>query len=274
MKIVRIIASACLLLVFTILFFSCGTSKNPDEKAESDYIKGEIIRSSFGKCDTVSNAGVSLEISLWMPSDSSKASVNIRNLLAKKSIQRINAYLDSTTLASIPAASESVEASFRVFQKNYNEFKKDFPDAPGCWQVELNGDTVMTTPKVLQYKLDHYAFTGGAHPNSFRSFHIFDRTTGEERDIKEFVTDSTALLKLVEKNFRKLENIALDTDLEKAGYFLLNNQFFLPANYALTPDGILFYYNPYEIAAYARGVIQFVIPYSELQNSVDKKLFF
>lgn len=274
MKIVRIIASACFLLVFTILFLSCGTSGNSDGKIESASVKGEIVKSSFGKCDTASNAGVSLEINLWTPSDSSKASVNIRNLLARKSIQRINAYLDSTTLASIPAASESVEASFQVFQKNYNEFKKDFPDAPGCWQVELKGDTVMTTPKVLQYRLDHYAFTGGAHPNSFRSFHIFDRATGEETDIKKCVTDSVAFLKLVEKHFRKTENLAPDMDLEKAGYFLSDHKFFIPVSYALTREGILFYYNPYEIATYARGAIQFVIPYSELENVADQKVFF
>jgi len=274
MKMLRISALACLLLIITIQFFSCGTSGNSDEKAESVSVKGEITRSSFGKCDTASNSGVSLEISLWTPSDSSKASVNIRNLLAKKSIQRINAYLDSTTLASIPSAFKSVETSFEVFQKNYNEFKRDFPDAPGCWKVELKGDTVMTTSKVVQYRLDHYAFTGGAHPNSFRSFHIFDRMTGKETDIKKFVKDSASLLKLVEQNFRKTENLAPDVDLEKAGYFLLDNQFFIPSNYAFTPKGVLFYYNPYEIAPYARGVIQFVVPYSELESLIDKKMFF
>jgi hypothetical protein len=274
MKMLRISALACLLLLFTIPFFSCGTSGNSDEKAKSASFKGEISHSSFGKCDTASNSGVSLEISLWAPSDSSKASINIRNLLAKKSIQRINAYLDSTTLTSIPSASKSVEASFEVFQRNYNEFKRDFPDAPGCWKVELKGDTVMTTSKVVQYRLDHYAFTGGAHPNSFRSFHIFDRTTGEETDIKKFVKDSASLLKLVEQNFRKTENLAPDVDLEKAGYFLLDNHFFIPSNYALTSKGVLFYYNPYEIAPYARGVIQFVVPYSELKSLIDKKMFF
>ncbi|GGB99068.1 hypothetical protein GCM10011325_27850 [Dyadobacter sediminis] len=195
-------------------------------------------------------------------------------MLTVKSLQRINSYLDSTTLASMPSASGSIDDAFKLFQKNYNDFKKDFPDAPGCWEVELKGDTVMTTPKVLQYRLDHYAFTGGAHPNSFRSFHIFDRTTGKETDIKKCVTDSVSFLKLVEKHFRKTENIAPDMDLEKAGYFLLDHTFSIPVSHALTREGILFYYNPYEIAAYARGAIQFVIPYSELENVIDENVFF
>jgi hypothetical protein len=89
--------------------------------------------------------------------------------------------------------------------------------------------------------------------------------------MKTFIADSVALLKLVEKNFRKEEKLADNANLEEAGYFLSNHQFFVPANYVFTRDGILFYYNPYEIAAYARGAIQFTIPYSELNGIVKKE---
>ncbi|KAA6438619.1 DUF3298 and DUF4163 domain-containing protein [Dyadobacter flavalbus] len=268
------IAAGCILLLLAVWFTGCGTPGNSGEKVKPEPVHGKMIRSSYGKCDTVSNSGVSLKINLWTPSDSNSATGAISNILTAKSLQRINSYLDSATLASMPSASGSVDDAFKLFQKNYNDFKKDFPDAPGCWEVELKGDTVMTTPKVLQYRLDHYAFTGGAHPNSFRSFHIFDRTTGEETDIKKCITDSVSFLKLVEKHFRKTENLAPDMDLEKAGYFLSDHKFFIPASYALTREGILFYYNPYEIAPYARGAIQFVIPYSELENVMDKAIFF
>jgi hypothetical protein len=74
--------------------------------------------------------------------------------------------------------------------------------------------------------------------------------------------------------FRKTENLADTTNLEKAGYFLSNHKFFIPANYAFTREGVFFYYNPYEIAAYARGAITFTIPYSELEGIVKKELIF
>ena len=37
-------------------------------------------------------------------------------------------------------------------------------------------------------------------------------------------------------------------------------------NFALTKDGLKFVYNPYEIAPYAMGQQEIVIPYSELKS--------
>jgi hypothetical protein len=132
----------------------------------------------------------------------------------------------------------------------------------------------MTTPKLLFYQLDHYAFTGGAHPNSFTSYHAFDGKTGEEVEMKNFVADSVALLNLVETKFRELEKLAPGVDLEDAGYFLANHKFFMPANYVFTPEGVLFFYNPYEIAAYARGPIELTILYEELKGIIRREAVF
>ncbi|WAC12336.1 DUF3298 and DUF4163 domain-containing protein [Dyadobacter pollutisoli] len=258
-------------LTGTMFLSGCNLSGKKEAGEENTLTHGNLVVREFGSCDTTKNQGSSVSVSLWELSDSSKVSEVINGILTQKSIERINSYADSASIAANPGATKSVKDAFAVFQKNYTDFKKDFPDAPGCWQVELSGDTVMVTPEWLFYQLDHYAFTGGAHPNSFRSYHVFDGKTGKEKQMKSFIADSVALLKLVEKNFRKQEKLAADANLEEAGYFLLNHQFFIPANYIFTREGILFYYNPYEIAAYARGAIQFTIPYSELTGIVKKE---
>lgn len=229
------------------------------------------MKTEFGSCDTVSLKGVAVSLSIWEPADTGAVASRIREILQDKAIRRLNSYADSASIAAHPEATKSAKAAFEVFQKNYTDFKKDFPDAPGCWEVGLTGDTVMATPKMLFYQLDQYAFTGGAHPNSFTSYHAFDGRTGEEVEMKRFVSDSVALLKLVEKKFREVEKLAPERDLEEAGYFLLNHRFFIPANYVFKPEGMHFYYNPYEIAAYARGAIEFTIPYDELKGIVKKE---
>ncbi|WP_353721359.1 DUF3298 domain-containing protein [Dyadobacter sp. 676] len=213
-------------------------------------------------------------VSLWTPTDSGSVAANIRKILNEKTIKRLNSYGDPASVAERLEANKSPRAAFEVFEKNYNDFKKQFPDAPGCWEVELHGDTVMTTPKMLFYQFDHYAFTGGAHPNSFTSYHAFDAKTGEEVEMKRFVADSVALLHLVETKFRELEKLTPEVDLEDAGYFLANHKFFIPANYVFTPEGVLFFYNPYEIAAYARGPIEFTIPYQELKGIIREDAVF
>ena len=262
-------------LLFAISFAACNRS-GEGQNGESGRVKfvGAKTNTQFGGCDTVQNKGISIKLNLWEPSDSSSIAKAIRATLTQKSLKRINSYGDSASIAANPQAGKSIKSAFEVFEKNYNDFKKDFPDAPGCWEVELKGDTVFSTPKVLFYQLDHYAFTGGAHPNTFRSYHAFDVRTGDEIEMKDFISDSTALLGLVDKAFRKTEKLSAETDLEEAGYFLVNHKFVLPVAYVFTPEGILFYYNPYEIAAYARGAIQFTIPYNELDGVIDREKVF
>ncbi len=264
------VAGICILMVgFTILLGCDNSSQKEGQIQESGIVAGGFKQTTLGNCDTVRNQGVSIRMKIWEPSDSGKAAKSIRTLLAGKVVERINSYADSASIAANPQAYHDAKASFEVFQKNYLDFKKDFPDAPGCWEVALEGDTVMVSSKIIAYKLDHYSFTGGAHPNSFLSFHVFDGKTGEEKDMKAYVSDSVALLKIVEAAFRKLENLTPDVNLEEAGYFLADHKFFLPANYIFTRQGIRFFYNPYEIAAYARGPIEFTIPYQELKGIID-----
>ena len=258
-----------------VLFWACNRStSNENAVAEVGIRSGELKKEHFGGCDTITNKGVSLIINLWQPTDSSAAAKKIRDILTEKTITRLSSYGDPASVAARLEKTRTPKAAFEVFDKDYRDFKKDFPDAPGCWEVELHGDTVMTTPKVLFYQLDHYSFTGGAHPISFTSYHAFDGKTGGEVEMKSFVADSVALLKLVEKKFRELEKLTPGVDLEDAGYFLANHKFFMPANYVFTQEGVLFYYNPYEIAAYARGPIEFTVPYDELKGIVRKEAVF
>jgi len=263
--------------VFSLLVtLAACNSSSKKENAETAQVlnEGMIKHEVFGLCDTIRDEGASVRISLWLPSDSGQVSKTIRDQLNTKAIERINSYNDSASIALDPAAEKNMKIAADIFTKNYNDFKNEFPDAHGCWEIELTGDTLMATSRVLIYQMYHYAFTGGAHPNHFTSLHIFDGRTGKEREMKSFVLDTAALLKKAEIAFRKLEKLAPDVHLEEEGYFLKNNQFFLPANYIFTRKGILFYYNRYEIAPYVKGAITFTIPYGELEGIVKKELIF
>ncbi|MCF0054480.1 DUF3298 and DUF4163 domain-containing protein [Dyadobacter sp. CY356] len=262
------------LLIFSILiFFYACTSSTKKEEVKTERA-GKFNKMELGNCDTTLIGGVSLRINVWEPVGQDTAAGTIRAFLNQKLIDRINDYADSASIAAHPGSDKSIRNAYDVFSSNYTKFKTKFPEAPGCWEVDLKGDTVMVSPKIMQYQMDHYSYTGGAHPNTFRTYYVFNITTGKELKSTTFLSDSVALLKKVEKSFRKLENIADTTNLENAGYFLMNHKFFLPANYAFTREGIFFYYNPYEIAAYARGAITFTIPYSELEGIVKKELIF
>ena len=264
-------------IAFVFFLAACGKKEQNGEhtsKRIQSLSDGKIVSENFGFCDTITTSGARIGIKIWESADTSSVARGINEIIRSKVIDRINSHADSASLDSVPGVRKKTSVAYGVFATNYKNFKADFPDAPGCWEIDIEGDTVMVTSKLLMYQIDHYAFTGGAHPNSFRSEHIFDATSGKELSPYAFVGDTSALLKIVEKQFRKTEKLSETADLEEAGYFLQNHQFFLPANFTFDRKGVVFYYNAYEIAAYVRGAIEFVIPYDQLQGIVNKEQIF
>ncbi|HKY62130.1 MAG TPA: RsiV family protein, partial [bacterium] len=70
---------------------------------------------------------------------------------------------------------------------------------------------------------------------------------------------------LGEKAFRRARDLPAETDLNDAG-FTFENGFRLNENFAAGPEGLIFYFNPYEVASYADGPTELLIPYSELKS--------
>jgi hypothetical protein len=80
--------------------------------------------------------------------------------------------------------------------------------------------------------------------------------------------DSMAVLKIAESEFRKIKSIPENTATNKEWFW--NGLFYLPDNFAFTDAGLLFHYNSYEIAPYALGATELIIPYEKL-NPYFKK---
>ncbi|HEV7350490.1 DUF3298 and DUF4163 domain-containing protein [Telluribacter sp.] len=264
-----------------IVLAACSTTNTENSVQSPDagnlnFENASYQESQFGSCDTT--GGVSIQIRYLEPGanedgEPEKTGQNVSTFIRSSMVHLINSYTDSTYLQATPKASTHIPEAFEAFARNYRQFKSEFPESLGCWTIELNGDTVMTTPKIVVYQLDQYSFTGGAHPNTYTGFYIFDKN-GRPKQLTSFIKDTTQLLERAEVAFRELEKVPDRASLQEVGYFLPGNQFFLPANMAFTREGVLFLYNPYEIAAYARGPIQFIIPYSRLTDIIHQDLIF
>ena len=171
-----------------------------------------------------------------------------------------------------PDAQTNLDKAASLFASDYETVRKDMGSLGGCWQLQTRADTVHSSPKALTVKVETYAYTGGAHPNSSLNFYTFDRKTGRLLTLTDMVDDTAALLGVLEKAFRQQQNLAPNANLEVEGYFLRDGHFFLPANVGTARDGLVFYYNPYEIAAYAVGPIQVTIPYEKLNGIMHSEL--
>lgn len=263
-------------LLFAFVFFGCSERSENKQNESTNSISYQKIRFDFqdGNCGGDSIPGVRLSTNFLITSDSSKAGLAINSFIENFIVRNIHSNTDSAFIESTPSNANPIKAAYESLRNSYFDFKKTFPDSPGCWEIEMNGDTIFTSPKVISYGLAQYSYLGGAHPNTFTSFYLFDPETGNELNPLDFFADTSQFLKIVETTFRRVENLPPTSNLENKGYFLQDGKFFLPANFIFSNKGVLIHYNPYEIAPYVKGPISFTIPYSELKGNLKEELIF
>ncbi|MBF9254329.1 DUF3298 domain-containing protein [Pontibacter sp. 172403-2] len=174
---------------------------------------------------------------------------------------------DADTTSTGNAASDLADF-FLKQRQHFVEDMETMPDMPAAmagWALQVNGNPIYTSPGVTSLRFEIFYNTGGAHPNAYNVFQSFD-STGRQLTLPQMVTDTARLKALTEKEFREVRNIAGDKLLVEAGLFVSDNQLPLPQNAALTRQGLLLYYNPYEIGPWAFGDTELLLPYAQLQD--------
>ncbi len=171
--------------------------------------------------------------------------------------------------------SKNLDEAAKGFFKSVSDAQKEMPDAATMvYTYESLGDTLLITTNVISLYYNESIYTGGAHGNYNTSFFNFDATTGKLLELNEIVQDTLALNKLAEIKFKAEETaMAKENGMEfkMEDYFFPENKFILPQNIGITKEGLRLLYNPYEVAAYARGMIILDIPWQELKGIVVEK---
>jgi hypothetical protein len=106
-------------------------------------------------------------------------------------------------------------------------------------------------------------YTGGAHGTYSSSYQNLDLTASRSWRLDDIVRDTAHLKPLLETAVRAHFKIKTG---EQLGSRLLVDHVPVTPNVYLTPSGLVFVYQPYEIASYADGVIQLFIPYTGLMS--------
>lgn len=168
--------------------------------------------------------------------------------------------------------SENYNELFSNFIKNYQGFVKETPEYDIPWEATIEGSVNYFGSDLINIKLESYAMTGGAHGLSYSTSLLFSPVDGKELDISNIVTDTLALSQVAEKKFREKYRIPADEDINTTGLMFNNDKFSLPKNIFITKEGLLLYYNVYEIAPYADGTSEVLIPYSEIKEYINKNI--
>ncbi len=123
----------------------------------------------------------------------------------------------------------------------------------------------------ISFLSQNYDYTGGAHGMPYWIGYVFNLQTGEELSLPDIIEiDDITLKELVTKYFTKMYDEepeaywgnAVDTVYE---YTNLESPFYL------NEEGIVFYFGPYDLAPYAGGFQEIMVPYSEFNLKIPLK---
>ncbi|WP_214072571.1 RsiV family protein [Mucilaginibacter sp. dw_454] len=189
-----------------------------------------------------------------------KVKYDFQNTLAAEHPTLSNMDAINTGAAGYPELGHNFLQQFEA-QASQDDFK-------AYWYADIH-------VKVLAEKQDYTAllcekdyFTGGLHDLYDHIYLNYDNRNHQLITLNsQFKPNMQNELKVIaERIFRKNEGLASTQELD--GYFFKDDQFNLPANFTITDQGLLFFYDYYEIKPFAAGTTQLVIPFADLKDLV------
>ncbi|MDW5289107.1 DUF3298 and DUF4163 domain-containing protein [Formosa sp. PL04] len=178
--------------------------------------------------------------------------------------KQINVTLEQRIAAALQFNQEdntinALEDNINNFNSEYTDFKSQFPESAQEWEAQIDGEVMFQSPEIISISLTCYTNTGGAHGILVISFLNFDAQTGALIDNSQLFKNITEFTQVATPYFN-------DEIAEKKDMYLDPEKFVLPQNIGYSADGLILLYNTYEIAPYAAGITEFVIPFSVVNS--------
>ena len=163
-----------------------------------------------------------------------------------------------------PLKANDYNALAASFIASYEEMHQKFPGETFGWEAKVIGNVEFQSEQILNIKIDHYTFTGGAHGyQGYRSL-LFHSKTGKTIFNDQLFKNEKEFKAFAEKEFRKKYKIPAQANINATGLMFENDKFNLPQNIFYTEEGLLLYYNSYEAASYADGAKEILFPYEQV----------
>lgn len=166
----------------------------------------------------------------------------------------------------------SLEIAADSFINEYKSFHEEYPESPAGYAWEQSVLVHQKLDSVVSFEHNTYSYTGGAHGMYSTLYYNIKKRSAKKLRLSDILVKGyeEELTKIAENIFRKENKLEKEENLGNE-YFFENDQFYLNDNFLLTGQGIKFLYNPYEIAAYARGQVELFVPYTEIKTLIRKK---
>ncbi|MGI9551231.1 MAG: DUF3298 domain-containing protein [Aurantibacter sp.] len=208
------------------------------------------------------------KVSIVIPEvlENSKVADNINNSILEEVVSLL--IFEETEGVETSTITRAIES----FKDGYTEMTRLYDDEDESWEANIMGKVTYEDKNTLTISLDSYLFTGGAHGYSSKRFLNFNKNNGAELENWQLFTNSNDFRKFAEAKFRLQEKIPEDKPINHTGFMFEKDSFYLPENIGFTQKGVQLLYNQYEVASYADGPIELVLPYSEVMKYLRTKI--
>lgn len=165
--------------------------------------------------------------------------------------------------------------------KNYiDEKKEEFIELVKNLDTDDRIYDFLVTNSVSEYEgivlvhLEVYAYTGGAHYIRDDQSYYFDKNTGKELSLNDFLESSESLDRLAERAYHHILEYGIEREMNFVEETVREGTVGSLENYlhfTFKNDGLEFLFPPYQVSCWADGEIKITIPYKELEGIIKKE---
>ncbi len=186
-----------------------------------------------------------------------------------KSASRLNKTIAKSVLSFLNDENGSIRNVDKIFKGFSDDFFGD-PDSTDSQRMAastlgLQIDTMVQDSSLAIIQLAD-EMSGGAHPNENVNYINWNTKADLQIRLDDILKSGykTRLTEIAETIFRKDEHLGKSDALD--GYFFKDGIFTLNDNFQITPSGLSYYYNNYEIKPYSEGPTVLLIPYTKIKS--------
>ena len=242
------------------------TAENTQLKAEKEKAE-KVIPAIFAEKDVIFEKVEKIKYSKsqerWFSSD--EGEVNISLLGLKTNVAWLNDLLWSELVKNDfgENVSKTRDQMLSKYKTIWNDVKESLEKEP---ELGFSSNTWMIfvgqKEKLATFAIRYYSYTGGAHGLGGSEYLTIDMTTHKVLTLPDII-DQKKLPEVKELLWSFYTNFGSTKDEDA---FTKKTDFDVSKNFYLAHDGIHFIYHVYEIASYAAGEQDLVIPWVWLQR--------
>lgn len=269
-----------LYIIITLLLTSCWNNNNNKqqqaEEVEDSLVQTEIItfiRSDFNKKKKIFDSELpnyNINIEVKYAEGNSPAAQLINKQLATFLFGNTIMPFEDAKNHFADSLSNDYEKELRDLYEPDNEYQDSY-----AYEYNQTGKVSEDAPEgIIAYTNRIELYTGGAHGGALERYINFHKESGKIITCQElFGNKQEEVKKLIKEQIIKDNDCKTAAELEeKRSIFSLGDVYISDNNFLIENDGILFGFNPYDIAPWSEGFIFAKLTYKELKGLITPNI--